>query len=530
MQGGILLIPRDIEKQQNNNQQMNGHGPKLIKDVYIPYAVLDTCHLMQGYVDESTKIYVQDELLGRDIETESSFKKLIFFCHESTTTDRAISSVSAEVAPNMSGLKFDFLDSFNAMLPFQKTTMESLRLILLNYPILSPQPVPTHRDYEIEVGVTMKTLRTLGVLSGGWILIRNIEKAGTERICRVYALDPPPKKEAHISIFSSDMSHHKVYEDGALYVPPSILFNMMAGNGNAKISVINVSEEMEVFFKGGKYATKKPLKGLISCATEAHVGRVNNPDQNLTDFCRKALRSHFKSPRIYKVGDVFGVLICKKKFASGAPLYDYDSDESESEDEPLLENIKKCKDKTYNVQDDELTEIAYFKLMKATAETHDSLLVIDIDKTTLFQDGLCNSTIPPNHDMYTIFCRHKYALKRAIPHTDRIIPPNEDSYNKLKALVEPCLNQLASRIGLYLTVILHGKQGVGKKSMIRSIAKEYGIHVIQSSSYDLVGNIDKHSDAKVKKMFKDAQRFAPCILMLNDLEAFDMAKDRKSVV
>lgn len=522
-QGSILLIPRVQNEHKGHQEDKNGHTASFtqIKDLFLGYAVLDTAPIMQGYIHEQTQIYILDEFHSLSISSESTLSKLRNFYNERIGSDR-IPTLSIDKKDSILSYKLDILDSFTAVLPFGKLCSESFQLKQLNHPLANPQPEPSYRDIDIEIGVTMKTLRKLGVLSGGWVLISNTEKSDTKRVCRIYALDPPPKKESVVPIFDSTGSEKVEFDDSAVYVSPLIYFTMNLDSlKSSKVSIKNVTSEMESFL-GDKIDPSRELKGTLSWSTEAHISRVYSPNMNITQSCRNALRSHFKHPRIYRVGDVFGVTIFKKKFISSTLLYD--SDESDSDDE-TLDSMQKLKESKLelDVENDVVSHVAYFKLVSTSGKYKEGSFAVDIEKTTLFQEGFCNSTIPSNYEDYIQFAETKFSIKNTLSHSSNLMQYNEYAYNKLISFVEPCLNAYASKIGLYLSVIISGKQGVGKKRIIRNIANKFGIHIVEFNCYDVVGNFDKHSETRTKKIFQEAQRYSPCILILKNVDAFDKA-------
>lgn len=68
-------------------------------------------------------------------------------------------------------------------------------------------------------------------------------------------------------------------------------------------------------------------------------------------------------------------------------------------------------------------------------------------------------------------------------------------------------------------VLLHGPPGCGKTALAHAAAAESGANVLSVQAASLLGPVVGHSEANVRSLFARARAAAPCVLILDQLEA-----------
>lgn len=68
-------------------------------------------------------------------------------------------------------------------------------------------------------------------------------------------------------------------------------------------------------------------------------------------------------------------------------------------------------------------------------------------------------------------------------------------------------------------VLLHGPPGCGKTMLAHAIAVETGVPFLKISAPEVVSGMSGESEAKVRSLFADAQRLAPCIVFIDEIDA-----------
>src|SRR5947209_7412139 len=109
------------------------------------------------------------------------------------------------------------------------------------------------------------------------------------------------------------------------------------------------------------------------------------------------------------------------------------------------------------------------QIQQSSYESH-GCLSVDRKGSTLYQDGAVQSktpsTFPSNMD----------------------IPGQTQIFKQLTELIRPFLFARASQLGLRSTsILIKGPRGSGKTSLIQTVSKLLGIHLIKVNCYDLLG-------------------------------------------
>jgi ribosome biogenesis ATPase len=77
------------------------------------------------------------------------------------------------------------------------------------------------------------------------------------------------------------------------------------------------------------------------------------------------------------------------------------------------------------------------------------------------------------------------------------------------------------RLGVQPTrgVLLHGPPGCGKTMLANAIAVETGVPFLKISAPEVVSGMSGESEAKVRSLFADAVKVAPCIVFIDEIDA-----------
>eukprot|EP00466_Bigelowiella_natans_P020353 jgi/Bigna1/81923/fgenesh1_pg.85_\ len=68
-------------------------------------------------------------------------------------------------------------------------------------------------------------------------------------------------------------------------------------------------------------------------------------------------------------------------------------------------------------------------------------------------------------------------------------------------------------------VLLHGPPGCGKTLLANAIAGELGVPFLKIAATEIVSGISGDSEKKLRVFFKEAQRIAPCLIFLDEIDA-----------
>jgi peroxin-6 len=92
-------------------------------------------------------------------------------------------------------------------------------------------------------------------------------------------------------------------------------------------------------------------------------------------------------------------------------------------------------------------------------------------------------------------------------------------FSKLSTLLEATLLPHAADYGLHLTVLLKGARGSGKKTYVRWVAQQAGVHLIELNCFDLIADTDARTEGMLRARFEQAASCAPAILLLQNVDA-----------
>jgi chromosomal replication initiation ATPase DnaA len=80
---------------------------------------------------------------------------------------------------------------------------------------------------------------------------------------------------------------------------------------------------------------------------------------------------------------------------------------------------------------------------------------------------------------------------------------------------------------MFKSILLYGPPGTGKTLIAKWIASELNMRIRIVASYDVKGSLLGQSEKNVQRIFEDARRFAPCILVFDEMDdLFRQREDR----
>jgi len=79
---------------------------------------------------------------------------------------------------------------------------------------------------------------------------------------------------------------------------------------------------------------------------------------------------------------------------------------------------------------------------------------------------------------------------------------------------------------MFKSILLYGIPGTGKTLIAKWIAHQLNMRIRIVAPYDIKGSLLGQSELNVRRIFEDARRFAPCILVFDEMD--DLFKERES--
>ena len=93
---------------------------------------------------------------------------------------------------------------------------------------------------------------------------------------------------------------------------------------------------------------------------------------------------------------------------------------------------------------------------------------------------------------------------------------------KIREMIELPLThpEIFERLGMTPPkgVLLHGLPGCGKTLLARAVAHESAAAFIYVSGPEIIQKFYGESEAKLRKIFEDAERRAPCIIFFDEID------------
>ncbi|XP_073140109.1 peroxisomal ATPase PEX6 isoform X2 [Henckelia pumila] len=380
------------------------------------------------------------------------------------------------------------------------------------------------------VGLSTSLLKRLSITSGSLILIKNSD-ANISRIGQAVALDPPnadenlsgnaplctqsPRTMAVFPSYPYPRIQSATLDPGVAFLSPILAFNLNLHHSCLKSivqqgietlsSLFEVERDVEEIGKVNesfiniglepwaqqlpKYAShlrasfvKIPKCGTLeSLKTSSSVEAKDR--QELIDV---ALNAYFSVDRYLARGDLFAICArwsCKSELCIP------------------------CKQKMLNGGDD----LTYFKVV-AMEPSEEPVLRVNRTQTALVLGGAVSSAVPPNP---------------LLSQTKGFSPLQEDTVQTLASIIAPMLCPSALLSKFRVAILLHGLPGCGKRTVIRYVARQLGLHVVEYSCHNFMTSLENKASVALAEAFDVASRYRPTILLLRHFEVFSKSTSQE---
>ena len=348
----------------------------------------------------------------------------------------------------------------------------------------------------------LATLRKVGVVSGGWVVLSNAD-TGRERLARLFAHPGGAARGGD--------------DSGAVFLPPGLLFNLgwlvppgdeahHAGEGGsgggaaagagprpwvAQVGVRRAS------FDGARFDPRDIV------ADEVTIARITSPVRMATGYV-KAVKRFFAHPRIMAAGDIFGVPVDAP--ASVVPVGGL----TEGGNEPVTGSV------------------LFFKVVSVAKRAvgcgspgaqHADMssppgLLVDQQATRLEESRKVNGRVPHRRFVHAFLCRGLGLPPPPPP----ILPHGWPPTLRLRDVLRGGLHPSAGSIGLCPAVLLWGERGMGKRAMVREAASQLGVHVYEASLLLMNAVTERKTADKLLEAFTEAEKAAPVVFHLRLLD------------
>ncbi|KAJ2208777.1 peroxisomal assembly protein [Coemansia sp. RSA 521] len=103
--------------------------------------------------------------------------------------------------------------------------------------------------------------------------------------------------------------------------------------------------------------------------------------------------------------------------------------------------------------------------------------------------------------------------------------PYADAFNQILRLAKTSSHPLALSRNLFCSLLLKGNPGTGKRTLVREVAKQLGVHLYELSCYDILSDTEDKTAQVLQMYFQNARRYTPCILHLRSVDALSQASN-----
>lgn len=364
---------------------------------------------------------------------------------------------------------------------------------------------PTEGDNDNDTTLYVRTadLLRLGALDGDWLLAGS-SKGSKQKLVRVRADDRLLEKT------------------GVVVGSPTLLQNIFHGGAD--------SDEHDPF-SGWVSLHPSRLRGddelCLPLAQSVTVTGIASPliiNKAFQPLLLQHLKKHFQiRVRSVQQGDIIAVLL--------------DTNENH-----LAEQIDGKLDEItvhgFPFMPSRLNSVAFFRVINVVPETvlpdsaHDFRAQyktgdlgcrIDPFTTCVVQQGIEQSHIPYLHKYFGNWSNTSSLLNHS---SSRTHFKAETVYDDFLQVAQIALMRNSIQYNLHFSFLLHGPRGVGKYTVVSSVAQQLGMHLMEVDCYDITGNTAADADAALGLLFKQARSCSPCILVLRHIEAFaNIAED-----
>ncbi|KAL3531437.1 hypothetical protein ACH5RR_010759 [Cinchona calisaya] len=385
-------------------------------------------------------------------------------------------------------------------------------------------------DRSALVGLSTSMLKKLSITSGSLVSLTNAD-SNVCRIGQVFALDASylyedlPDNEVLNSRYPRIMIVFPSYDyprdcsvrldPEVAYLSPLLLFNLHLHVSCLKFILHQGKETLSSLFEfptvgeangiGNNDASTislavKPWTHLPKYASHLRAAFVRIPecttleslkrspyveDEDRQELIDLELNNYFTVDRFLSRGDLFSISInwnCK------SPL------------------CICCSQKKQNGSNDTI----YFKVV-AMEPSEEPVLRVNRTQTALVLGGNVASAVLP----------------AILVHGQKVsVPIQQNVVKMLTSILAPPLCPSALSSKFRVAVLLHGLRGCGKRTVVKYVAHQLGLHVVEYSCHNLLASSERKTSAALAQAFNTAYRYSPTILLLRHFDVFrDLAHE-----
>ncbi|OCH95204.1 AAA-domain-containing protein [Obba rivulosa] len=346
------------------------------------------------------------------------------------------------------------------------------------------------------VYVRTSDLSHIGVLDGDWAIIR-AKNATSYRLVCIRTGDSVTK------------------QTGAISMSSQLLHNILPSRGTPTGSV-------QMCLRSSPFGSHRPAIPIARAITIARVASPFSTDRAYQPLFLRALQQYLKgTTRLMKQGDIIAVKINTdevRRYEDVDAMRGGAEDDEETQDIELEVNTSEnANEPVYFI----VTNIEH-NVPSRVDDTSPDMYVgstvgelgcwVDPAVTRIVQTGVEHSRVP---DIPFYF---DMGDNTSEPETSSLRSP-DSAYSKLHALISAALSKDAVDYHLQLSMLLQGPKGVGKLTTAKSVARQLGLHLLEVSCYDILGDTDVKSEGTLRARFDRAGSCSPCILVLRHIDA-----------
>ena len=330
--------------------------------------------------------------------------------------------------------------------------------------MVQPRPISSE-DSEARVYVSVQTLARLGCFAGDSVLVSALDAAQRQQ-----------KRNLHVYV-------HEEHHNRAL-LPPILLYNLGCP---AALSIIYDPEHTA------------PLQ-IASKVTLSRVASPVSTERVMQDALVAGLKRFFEHhSRVVIKGDLVAVPINEAL----APAFDSDT-----------------------IMTTRPTAVAWYAVIEIeVGSAQDELMAVIVKPsvTRMVQTGETTQQRIPSASLPWQSYFNLDLLSCPVPLPTTSIFPSITSYittsiesKHYNYTLPPC------------SILLHGKRGVGKMTALSWICASLGVHFFPINCYDILGDTSSRTETSLRARWERAQACAPCVIVLNHLNAIAHSKEEAS--
>ncbi|XP_027117008.1 peroxisomal ATPase PEX6-like isoform X2 [Coffea arabica] len=384
-------------------------------------------------------------------------------------------------------------------------------------------------DRSALLGLSTSTLKKLSITSGSLVRVQNADN-NFHRIAQIVALDAPfldenlpdnqvlksHSPQTMLLFPSCDYPQNRCIQldPDVAYLSPILLFNLYLHVSCLKSIVHQGKEAISSLFEcqldgeGNCKANNtsaislaiKPSTHSPQYASHLRAAFVRIPECNtleslkrsryVEDECRQELidvelNNYFTVDRFLSTGDLFSISInwnCRSA---------------------LCICCSRQKKKGTN-------DMIYFKVV-AMEPSEAPVLRVNRTQTALVLGGNVASAVLPA------------MLIRGL---NVSIPVQQNVVKMLASILSPPLCPSALSSKFRVAVLLHGLRGCGKRTIVKYVAHQLGLHVVEYSCHNLVASSERKTSAALAQAFSTGNRYSPIVVLLRHFDIFqDLAHE-----